>query len=112
YALLLKQFLTPDLQIIGIVITFLSFITYSFFMKSKKLLYTIEMVLLISIPLIVYIVVILYSNDGLDWDYVLKAMMHANHAPNYFAFSSAFFLFFGVANLNIYNREFKNKQKI
>ncbi|MCM3632485.1 GerAB/ArcD/ProY family transporter [Paenibacillus camelliae] len=112
YSFLLKRFLLPHLQINWIIALLLLFITYSFFMKTKKLLYTLEIVLFINIPLMIYIIGILYVNTGLDWDYVKKSMMYVYHAPNLLAFSASFLIFIGASNLIIVNREFKNKQKL
>jgi len=112
YAFLLKRFLTPQLQLNWIVFTLLLFISFSFFMQSKKLLYTLEIILLINLPLIIYIIGILYGNQGLEWDYVQKSIMYIYNTPNFLAFSASFLIFLGTANLVIFNREFKQKQKI
>jgi len=70
YAFLLKRFLMPYFQLQGIVIMLLLLISFSFFMHTKKLLYTLEIVLFINIPLMIYIIGVMYVNKGLDWDYL------------------------------------------
>lgn len=112
YSFLLKRFLTPNIGISWIVITFLLFITYGVLMESKSVLYLVEMILFINLPLIIFIVGKLFTSQGLEWDYIRKSVMYFYHAPDYTAFSVSLFLFLGAANLIIFNREFKKKQKI
>lgn len=112
YSFLLKRFLTPNIEISWIAITFLLFISYGILMESKSILYLVEVILFINLPVILFIMEELITSKGLKWDYIRKSAMYFFHAPNYLAFSASLFLFLGATSLIIFNREFKKKQKI
>ncbi|BDH61656.1 hypothetical protein MTP04_17860 [Lysinibacillus sp. PLM2] len=79
-------------------------------MKTERVLYTIELILLMTFPLILFVFYKAYTSDRLMWDFVMEAASYVNQIPNGTAFSSCFFLFLGVANLFIFNRFFTQKQ--
>ena len=112
YAALLKRFLTPDMPFIGIIAMMLVFISFGVLMNSKSVLYTAEIILLTSIPFTIFIFAKMYVSKGMNWDFVKEAMMYVGNIPNYSAFSAAIFVVLGPANLIIFNRVFKSKQRI
>ena len=109
-AFLMKRFLTPDMPIIWITVLLLVFVSSGVLLSTKSVLYTVEIILLLNLPLIVLVILQLYLNDNLKWDFIGKAWMHVYHQPNYLSFSASFSTFIGLMTLSIFNREFKNKQ--
>ena len=79
-------------------------------MKTEKVLFTIELILLITFPLILYIFYKAYTSKSLEWDFVKEAALYINQLPNIHSYSACFFLFLGVGNLFIFNRFFTKKQ--
>lgn len=107
---LMKRFLTPDIPLLWIAVLLLAFVSFGVLLSTKNILYTVEIILLLNFPLLVLVLVELYLNENLKWDFIGKAWMHVYHQPNYLSFSAALFTFIGLINLSIFNREFKNKQ--
>ncbi|MCM3112580.1 GerAB/ArcD/ProY family transporter [Lederbergia lenta] len=112
YSFLIKRFLTPDMRLSWIVICFLIFISYGILMKSKSVLYTLEIVFLSITPLILLLIIKAYGSKDIEWDFVRESMMYIRHLPNYSAFTASLFIFLGPANLIIFNRVFTKKQFI
>ncbi|MCJ8009971.1 GerAB/ArcD/ProY family transporter [Lederbergia wuyishanensis] len=110
YTFLLKRFLTPDMSVVWIASTFLIFISFGILMHTKGILYTIEAILLISSPLIVFLIAKAYMSSEFEWDFVREAAMHVYRMPSYNAFSSAFYIFLGITNLIIFNRAWSTKK--
>lgn len=110
FTFMIKRFLTPDMSILLIASLFLIFISYGVLMRTDSVLYTIETVLIFSIPLVIFLLYKAYRSPEFSWDFVGVAVMHINHWPSYSAFSAALFCFLGVANIIIYNHAFKDRK--
>ncbi|MEK4031355.1 GerAB/ArcD/ProY family transporter [Pseudobacillus sp. FSL P4-0506] len=112
YSDLLKRFLTPEMPVIGILVLLLLFVSFGILMNSKSVLYTIEIVLLLSIPFTIFIFTKMYFDEGMNWDFVKEAMTYVVSMPDYSSFSAAIYVILGPANLIVFNRVFARKQKI
>lgn len=110
FTFLLIRFLTPEMPILQISFTIIFSVIFGCLMRTERVLYTIEIILLITFPLILFIFYKAYSSKSLEWDYVREAALYVNQVPNLNSFASCFFLFLGVANLFIFNRFFTQKQ--
>lgn len=110
FTFLLKRFLTPDMEIWLIGSSILVFVLFGCLMKTDRILYTIEIILTLTFPLILFIFLKAYGSNYINWDYVKIAARQINHMPNLIAFSACFYLFLGTANLFIFNRFFTTKQ--
>lgn len=110
YTFLLIRYLTPEMPIIQICLSILLAVIFGCLMKTDRVLYTIEIILLLTVPLTIFIFIKAYTSENLRWEFVKEAALYFNQLPNLEAFSACFFLFLGSANLIIFNRFFKNKQ--
>ncbi len=110
FTFLLNRFLSPEMPIIQISLMIILSAIFGCLMKTDRVLYTIEIILLITFPLILFIFYKAYSSNNLEWDYVKEAVLYVNQLPNLHSFSACFFLFLGAANLLIFNRFFAKKQ--
>ena len=109
---LLITFLTPEMSIFTITLSLLVTVFFGVLLKSKSVLFTLEIVLISMIPVGVVIFLKLYSSSEFDWDQARLAVMHINEMPKYSSFVATVFTFMGCANLIIYNKYFKEKQNI
>ncbi|VEF49746.1 spore germination protein (amino acid permease) [Bacillus freudenreichii] len=106
YSFMLKRFLTPDMPITWIASSFLIIVSFGILMNTKSVIYTVENVLIFSLPLVLFIIYKAFSSKQFEWDFVREAIMHFNHLPDYSAFSAASFVFAGSSNMIIFNRVF------
>lgn len=111
YTFIIIRFLTPEMSIYIIVLTFVVVVTYGMLMTTRNLLYLGEVVFIIVVPFILFIQMKGYFSTDLNWDYIRVSVMEINHLPNYTSFSSSLFIVMGVANLVIFNRYFKKLKK-
>lgn len=110
YTILLIRFLTPETSLVMGTITILLFVTFGCFMKAGKVLYTIEIIFILTMPLIIFIFVKAYLDEHIEWLYIKVAYTHINTLPHIIPFAAAFYLFLGVMNLIIFNQFFTIKQ--
>ncbi|MBM7663840.1 hypothetical protein JOC25_000296 [Solibacillus kalamii] len=110
FTFLLIRYLSPEMPIVQICLTLILAVIFGALMKTDRVLYTVEMILIITSPLILFIFYKAYSSPSLNWDFVMEAVLYINQLPNWHSFSACFFLFLGAANLFIFNRYFTDKQ--
>lgn len=111
YTFIINRFLTPEMSINTIILTFVVVVTYGVFMGTKNILYMGEIIFILIVPLIFFIQIKGYLTPELKWDYIRVALMQVNHLPNYGSFTTSLFIVIGTANLVIFNRFFKKLKK-
>ncbi|WP_394239469.1 GerAB/ArcD/ProY family transporter [Niallia oryzisoli] len=112
YSFIIKRFLSPNANLIYIVSLILLFIYYGALMKSKNVLYVLEMIFILTVPLVILLIVKAFTNDYFEMDFVKVAIMHAQNFPTFSTVSAASFIFWGPANLVIFNRVMTKKQSM
>ena len=111
YTFILKRFLTPEMSIFIVILSFILFISFGILMKTHSVMYTIEIVLILFSPVFLFILIKAYTSPVFNWDFVRIAMMHINHLPDMNSFTTATFILMGSVNLVIFNRVFTKQQK-
>ncbi|WP_339253796.1 GerAB/ArcD/ProY family transporter [Sporosarcina sp. FSL W8-0480] len=111
YVFIIIRFLTPEMSIYLIVLSFAAIITYGVFMQTKSILFTSEILVVLVVPLILFVQLKGYLDKDFDWDYVRIAIMHINHLPSYRSFTTALYVTIGIANLIVFNRYFTDLRK-
>jgi len=103
----LKRFLTPETPAVFITIIMLTFITFGIILRTKSILYTIEIVLVITFPFLILLLLKALTSNEFELDYVKEAVMHINHLPSLTAIANSFYAYLGVTNLIIFNNQFQ-----
>lgn len=111
FSFLLLRFLVPDMPLLLVVINLVLFLCFGILIQTDRLLYSVEIVIVLFFPLILFILAKAGTTEKLRWDYVRIAVTYINQTPNFESFAAASFLFLGVANLVIFNRFFTTKQQ-
>lgn len=109
---LLITFLTPEMSIYTITISILIAVYFGVLLKSKSVLYTMEIIFILMIPVGILVFIKLYSSSELAWEQVRLALMYVNNYPKYTSFIATVIMFSGCTNLIIFNKYFKEKQKV
>lgn len=112
YVFLFITFFAPETSIVITTLAFVLVISFGILMKSRSMLYTAEIVLVLFVPIIFFLLIKFYVNPKLDWDFIKISMMHINHVPSYWAFGAALYIFVGIADLVIFNELFTKKHKM
>lgn len=111
YVFITIRFLTPEMSIYIISLTFVAVITFGILMYTKNILHASEIIVVLVVPLIIFVQLKGYFGKAFEWDYVRVAFMHINQLPGYASFSTALFVTIGVANLVIFNRNLEVLKK-
>ncbi|QTD43044.1 GerAB/ArcD/ProY family transporter [Sporosarcina sp. Te-1] len=104
FTLLLKRFLTPEMSSYIIVSSFVFLVSYGILMKSKSLLNSMEIIMILNIPIVLFLIAKVYLDQTMDWDYVKVALTYVNNWPNYSAVTAAIYPMIGIVNIVIFNR--------
>ena len=107
YVLLFNTFLSYETSITVTTLAFILIISFGVLMKEKSVLYTVELVLVLFIPVIFFLIIKVYTDPKLDWDFVKVAITHINELPSYNAYSAATYIFIGAVNIIIFNKFIK-----
>ncbi|MFJ7666605.1 GerAB/ArcD/ProY family transporter [Lysinibacillus sp. NPDC097195] len=111
YVLLFNTFLSYETSITVTTLAFLFIISFGLLMKEKSILYITELVLIIFLPVIFFLIVKIYTDPKLEWDFVKVAMTYMNTLPGYNTFSASTYVFIGAVNIIIFNKYMKIKKK-
>ncbi|AXI00096.1 hypothetical protein DV702_10440 [Sporosarcina sp. PTS2304] len=109
YIDLLLHFLTPEMSVYTVFLTFVLIVSFGVLMKSRNILYSLELVLLLLFPLSIYYVAKLYFLPEINWDYIRIAMTYIDNPPDYTAFSTTVYLFIGSFDIIIFNSLIRKK---
>lgn len=112
YVLLFNTFLSYETSIIVTTLAFLFIISFGLLMKERSILYITELVLIIFLPVIFFLIVKIYTDPKLEWDFVKVAITYMNVLPSYHTFSASTYVFIGAVNIIIFNKYIKIKKKV
>lgn len=111
YVMLFNTFLSYETSITVTTLAFILIISFGVLMKEKSVLYTMELVLVLFVPVIFFLIVKVYTDPRLDWDFVKVAITHINELPSYNAYSASTYIFIGAVNIIIFNKFIKFTKK-
>ena len=112
YVLLLNTFISYETSITVTALAFILIISFGMLMKEKSVLYTTELVVVMFLPVIFFLILKVYTDPRLEWDFVKIAFTHINELPSYNSYSAATYIFIGAVNIIIFNKFMKIKKKI
>ncbi|CAH1209965.1 hypothetical protein PAECIP111892_03361 [Paenibacillus auburnensis] len=98
------RFISPDTGPYLVVLGFLVVVFFCARMDSLSLLYGLEVMLGISVPLILYTLFKAVTNPDFSWDAVLQIITYFPHAPDVKSMAAATFSFSGYINMAVFNR--------
>jgi hypothetical protein len=104
------RFVNPDIQGINMISLFaLWLIIVLAHVHTDKILYALEIILVLNIPFILLFVYKAYSNEYLTLNSILEVATYFYEIPTWSSLAASSFVFSGYANLVIFNRVFKER---
>jgi hypothetical protein len=101
------RYITPDTPfMLGIAMALFFTCACVMMLKSDNLLFFIEVILFLNVPLILVIFFTSFADRSFNLDAVMTVSTHVNHAPSWIAICAATYVFSGYANMAILNRSF------
>ncbi|MCI3919651.1 GerAB/ArcD/ProY family transporter [Paenibacillus sp. TRM 82003] len=106
------RFFNPELPPTASLVLFLVFVCLITLMPSPKILFFVEIMLIITAPFILFIFYKTVSNDQISWDSVLVVLKSWDHAPDFASIAAATYAFSGYVNLVVFHKYLKPKVKL
>lgn len=103
------RFINPDIGVGYTAILFLILVVSASILPSEKILYLLEIILVIILPLSLFLFLKAYINDTISWMDMFEAGTYVAYLPSWNALSAATYVFSGYINLVIFNRFFTKK---
>lgn len=111
YIDILHRFINPELSKVWLLVIFLLILCFVIQLPTKKIMYLLEITLIINVPFIAFVFIKAVSSDYMSWDSVFEVGTHFYTMPNIQSVAVASYIFSGYANIIIFNRLFKNQIK-
>lgn len=112
FTFIIIRFLTPEMSLRTIILSLLAVIAGGILIKTKSVLYMVEVVIVLFCPFIFLLLAKSMFNNAFEFDYVRVAVMHIYEMPSYSAFTASAYLFIGIVNLAVFNRFFQKKKPV
>ncbi|WP_194539994.1 GerAB/ArcD/ProY family transporter [Paenibacillus sp. FSL W7-1279] len=101
-----SRYISPDVSPYIVLVGFLVVVGLSARLDSESIIYALEMILYICVPIIAYMSWRVFSNPYFSWDSVRQIITYAWNMPNYETVAAATFIFTGYVNMVVFNRIF------
>ena len=97
------RFVNPDISGVNMITVFAIFIILLLVrLKSDSLLFTMELVFIINLPLVLTIMFHSYTNDYISWDSIKEVGTHFWEIPSWSVLAASTFVFSGYTNLILF----------
>lgn len=108
---IVNRYINPDLPKIYLAMLFAVVISFISQLSSERVMYLMELIIAINVPIVLFIVLKAFTSDYFSWDSVLEVGTHLFVRPSFKALAAATYTFSGYLNAIIINRLFKGKVK-
>jgi spore germination protein KB len=108
---IVKRFINPEISEILLASLFLVAICFVVQLPSQKVMFLMEIILFINVPLTFFIIFKAFTSQYFSWDSVFEIGTHLFTRPSFKSIAAATYAYSGYLNLFIINRLFKNKIK-
>lgn len=102
-----SRYISPDVSPFIVLSGFLIVVALSARLDSESILYALEMILYITVPVIAYMCWRVLSSPYFSWDAVRQIITHAWNMPNYKTIAAATYIYTGYINMVVFNRIFQ-----
>ncbi|MFF2448184.1 GerAB/ArcD/ProY family transporter [Neobacillus sp. NPDC058068] len=109
---ILSRFVNPEMPKLSLLAIYLAAIFLIIQLPTDRVMYFLEIVLFLNLPLIGFIIFKAFTNEFLNWDSILEVGTHIFERPSLKSIAAATYCFSGYTNLIIFNRVIKGKLKI
>lgn len=104
-----QVFMNPEALTFPLYLIFVAAISFAIQLKSDKVLFLLEIILILNLPLLAFVFFKTMGSEYFSWDAMLEVSTYINEAPTWSAVASATYIFSGYLNLVIFNRLFPEK---
>lgn len=109
YTKITKDFISPDVSKVTLIGLFLVLVCLAARLKSSTLLHATEILLLLTAPIILFILGKSVMNEDMSWDAIFEIGTNVLQTPTVDSLAAATFVFTGYTNMIIFHRVFGNE---
>lgn len=110
-SIIIARFFNPSINLTFLVVFFVLICIWAATRPTRTLLFGQEIAMVLTLPLLIFMLAKAYGNPLLDWDAIRTVANYAGHPPSLTALSSASIILIGYLNFCIFNRNFKQDEK-
>lgn len=103
------RYINPEISDTILMILFTVFVLWICRLKSTTILYSLELLLIISVPFILLVIFKSYNSKYITWNSVIEAGNYLFHIPNWNPIAATTQSFIGYINMAVFNRVFQGK---
>jgi hypothetical protein len=111
-AILIARFLMPEINLTLLVTLFVLISMWAATRPTRTVLFGQEIAMVLVFPTLIFIFAKAYGNQLLDWDAIRTVANYVWQPPSLMAISSASIVLIGYFNFSIFNRNFKENEKL
>jgi len=112
YARLVQRFISPEFNLFILLLFLIAVCAYIASGDSYSVLYFLEVIIILCLPLMAFITYKTLSSDYMNWDAIRVITQYHLKAPKIEALSAASYIFSGYLNMAIFNRCFDKNTRI
>ncbi|WP_248924178.1 GerAB/ArcD/ProY family transporter [Paenibacillus hamazuiensis] len=105
------RYINPDSPTWQVTLLYVAIVIYGASRKARTILYTLEMLLLLGLPLVCIIFAKSFLNRAINWDSIIAAGSHINTLPNWVTLAATTYIFSGYLNMSLFGRAFPQPVK-
>lgn len=106
YAFIVSRYLIPQTPIYILLILFILVASFGALQSTKTVLYSTELILILSLPLLLFSIFKAYTNQNMNFDSVRAMFDYAWILPSWKSLSVSTYAVAGYISLSIFNRVF------
>jgi len=112
FAFIISRYLNPRTPMALLLLLFVSVVCFGALQASKTVLYMVEIMLILSLPLLVFLIIKAITNKQMNYDSVQVILDYTWMLPSWKSLSVSTYSFVGYLSLSILNRVFTHSQAI
>ncbi|WEG12556.1 GerAB/ArcD/ProY family transporter [Pullulanibacillus sp. KACC 23026] len=109
FTFIMLTFMNQDTDVLLLTLMLGGFVSVFSVMKSDKVLYFLEIILVLALPFLAFILYKTLVNPYLNWTSIIQMATYVNRLPDYMTLSTATYIYSGYANMVIFNKCFTKK---
>lgn len=110
---IVNRYMNPEISEIHMVTVFSLMIIMALVkLSTVKVLYVVEMIVILNIPISILVLTLSYTNNYISWHSVLEVSSYISKWPDWSSLSAATYVFSGYANMIVFNRVFDKRVNV
>ena len=106
YAFIVSRYLIPEIPVYILLILFVAVASLGAMQSSKTVLYSTELILLVSVPFLLFSILKAYTNKNMNYDDVRAMVDYSFIFPSWKSLSVSTYAVTGYLSFSIFNRVF------